>query len=387
MGAGCAGPPLDTPPARDLDQLGAHADILAWTPEQQLAGYRNMNRVAPTRPIPAGGVPFPLHSRPADLTAVTYEVAGEIFDLEDFVTHNHVVGLLVLAGDQILLERYERGNTAESRWMSFSVAKSVVSLLMGAAIQDGFIQGLDEPVTRYLPELEGTAYEDVSIENALQMASGVEWNEDYADPRSDVASSRGGAAERIRFLGAKPRVAPPGERFNYNTGETHLVGGVVRAAVGEDLSAYLARKVWIPFGMETGAYWQVVEPGGAEHGGCCISATLRDYGRIGLFALRDGVLLDGTRVLPPGWMEASTTPSRAREDYGSLWWLAEGGAFRALGIFGQAIFVDPEAQVVIVTHGVWPRATDQDLSLHRNAFFNAVSAAVAAMRAPEAVSR
>ncbi len=361
----------------DLANLGAHGDILTWTPAQQLAGYRNMNRIAPTRVIAAGGRPYPLPERPRDLSSVSYQVEGETFDLAGFQAYNRVVGLLVIKAGEIVFEEYDRGNTAETRWISFSIAKSVVSLLMGAAIREGRIESLDDPVAAYLPGLEGTPYEDVTLRNALQMASGVEWNEDYADPRSDVSTSRGTAAERIRFLGAKPRVAPPGDRFNYNTGETHLVGGVVRAAVGSDLASYLAQKIWKPFGMEADAYWQLVEPGGAEHGGCCISATLRDYGRIGLFALREGVLPDGTPVLPDGWMAESTTPSKSNDGYGYLWWLSHTGAYRALGIFGQAIFIDPEEKLVIVTHGAWPRATGKDLAAHRAAFFEAVTEAVA----------
>ena len=327
--------------------------------------------------IAAGGRPYPLPGRRRDLSSVSYQVEDETFDLTGFRAHNRVVGLLVIKDGEIVFEEYDQGNTPETRWMSFSIAKSVVSLLMGAAIREGRIESLDDPVAAYLPGLEGTPYEDVTLRNALQMASGVEWDEDYADPRSDVSTSRGTAAERIRFLGAKPRVAPPGERFNYNTGETHLVGGVVRAAVGSDLSSYLSQKIWKPFGMESDAYWQLVEPGGAEDGGCCISATLRDYGRIGLFALREGVLPDGTAVLPDGWMAESTTPSKSNDGYGYLWWLSDTGGYRALGIFGQAIFIDPEENLVIVTHGVWPRATGKDLAAHRAAFFEAVTEAVA----------
>ena len=361
----------------DLANLGAHADILTWTPEQQLAGYRNMDRITQTRVIAAGGLPYPLPERPRDLSSVSYQVEDETFDLAGFRAHNRVVGLLVIKDGEIVFEEYDQGNTPQTRWMSFSIAKSVVSLLLGAAIRDGHIESLDDPVAAYLPGLGGTSYGDVTLQNALQMASGVEWNEDYADPFSDVSTSRGTAAERIRFLSAKPRVAPPGERFNYNTGETHLVGGVVRAAVGSDLSTYLSQEIWKPFGMEADAYWQLVEPGGAEHGGCCISATLRDYGRIGLFALREGVLPDGSAVLPDGWMRESTTPSKANDGYGYLWWLSKARAYRALGIFGQAIFIDPEEKLVIVTHGVWPRATGKDLAAHRAAFFQAVREAVA----------
>lgn len=358
---------------QDWSGFGDLENVLNWTPEQQLRGYRNMDKIYPTRPVRAGAAPYPLSLRAVDFSALRYEVDGAELGVEDFMRHNNVVGLLVMRGDDILLERYAQGNTEETRWYSFSVAKSVVSMLIGAAIQDGYIESLDTPVTAYLPLLRGSAYDGVTIRHALLMASGVEWNEDYADPASDVASTGGSALDRLRYLGSKPRVAAPGEVFNYNTGETNLLGAVLRAAVGNNLSTYLETKIWQPFGMEHDANWLLLADGGGEHGGCCLSATLRDYGRIGLFALRAGRLRDGTRVLPEGWMEASTTPSPANERYGYLWWLRGDGVFAAFGIYGQAIHIDTTRDLIIVTHSAWPHATDREFSRHRSAFFEAVT--------------
>lgn len=150
------------------------------------------------------------------------------------------------------------------------------------------------------------------------------------------------------------------------------MGAVVRAAVGNNLSAYLRQKVWEPFGMEGDANWMLVEPYGPEYAGCCISATLRDYARLGLFALADGVLDDGRRVLPDGWMEESTTPSPTNPGYGYLWWLEGDGSFTARGIFGQMIHVDPSLDLVIATHGAWPEPTGEAFTEHRDAFVQAV---------------
>jgi len=349
--------------------------MLFWSSEEQISGYRNIDRIFPTRLIEAGDDPYPLPHNLRDLAAVTYEVDGETFDLQGFLDHNRVVGLLAIKNGEIALEHYGHGNTERSKWVSFSIAKSVVSMLMGAAIRDGYVRSVDDPVSEYLPLLEGTAYDGVTLRHVLRMASGVEWNEDYADPSSDVSTAGGSALDRLRFLGAKPRVAPSGERFNYNTGETHLVGGVVRSAIGNNLSAYLSHKIWQPFGMEFDADWLLIEPGGAEHGGCCISATLRDYGRIGLFAMSGGVLRDGTEVLADGWMEESTVPSPAFDGYGYLWWL-RGGGFWGIGIFGQMIAIDPEERVVIVTHSAWPRAVGREFSQHRSAFVAALTDAL-----------
>ena len=163
--------------------------------------------------------------------------------------------------------------------------------------------------------------------------------------------------------------APPGSTFNYNTEETNLVGAVLRAAIGNNLATYLDDKIWRRFGMEHDANWLLLSESGAEHGGCCLSATLRDYGRLGLFALRNGRLADGSSVLPDGWMAASTAASAANDGYGLLWWLRPDHAFAAVGIYGQAIYINSPCGLVVVTHSAWPRATDCELATHREAFF------------------
>ena len=335
-----------------------------------------MDKIYPTRPIPASYDPYSLPERLVDVTGWHYEFEGTTYDLAGFLDVNHVVGLLVIKRGEVVVERYTHGMTRETAWYSFSIAKSVVSLLIGAALQDGYIESLDAPVTSYLPMLVGSAYDGVTIRHALHMASGVEWNEDYADPASDVANTGGSALDRLRYLRGKSSVEEPGAVFNYNTGETNLLGAVLRAAIGNNLSTYLAHKIWGPFGMEHDANWLLLAPGGAEHGGCCISATLRDYGRIGLFAMREGILRDGTSVLPTGWMAESTTPSSSNEGYGYLWWLRGGGAYSAIGIYGQAISINPAEALVIVTLSAWPRATGPEFSQHRSAFFAAVTASL-----------
>jgi CubicO group peptidase (beta-lactamase class C family) len=356
--------------------FGHLENVLNWTPDQQLRGYRNIDRIYPTRAIAASASPYPLPARRVDLSTLRYQVDGRSFDVDGFFRHNHLVGLLIIQDGAIALERYAQGNRADTRWDSFSVAKSVVSMLVGAAIADGFIPSLDTQVVDFLPLLEGSAYEGVTLRHALQMTSGVAWDEDYADPSSDIAQTGGSALDRLRYLLRKPRVAPPGMTFNYNTEETNLVGAVLRAAIGNNLSTYLEEKIWKPFGMEHDAHWLLLSEGGAEHGGCCLSATLRDYGRIGLFALRNGRLRNGRATLPDDWMKQATAPSSANAGYGLLWWVRPRGSYAAFGIFGQTIYVDPLRSVVIVTHSAWPLATSRELSAHRESFFTAVVSAL-----------
>lgn len=370
-----AAPPAPTAAeTEDWSGFGVLENVLNWTPEQQLRGYRNIDRIYPTRPVTASEDPYPLPSTWIELEDLRYEVSGSTFDVDRFFEHNHLVGLLVIKRGKVIVERYARGNTPETRWYSFSVAKSVVSMLIGAAVRDGYIQSLDTTVTDYLPLLAGSAYEKVSIRDAMQMASGVAWVEDYTDPQSDITSTGGSALDRLLYLRKKPRVSPPGQVFNYNTAETNLLGAVLRAAIGNNLSTYLEHKIWRPFGMEHGANWLLLAPDGAEHAGCCLSATLRDYGRIGLFAMGNGRLRNGTPVLPDGWMAESTTPSRANQGYGYLWWLRGNGVYAAIGIYGQSIHIDPAEELVIVTHSAWPRPTGREFERQRSAFFEAVTA-------------
>ncbi len=360
-------------PAMDVQNLALARGGGVNGSDGQIIRFRNWSAISPTREIQAGDYTLELPYQLQNFEGLRYTVAGEAHSLEDFMLHNHVGGLLVIKDGSVRLERYGLGNNEDTKWVSFSVSKSVTSLLLGAAIKDGFIESVDERVTDYLPRLKGSAYDQARIRDVLQMASGVQWDETYNDPNSDVGSYPSqNVVDMLQYLGTKEQVASPGEVFNYNTGETDLVGVLVRAAIGNNLATYLSHKIWQPFGMEADANWATHGTGGGERGGCCMNVTLRDYGRIGLFAMNGGVLPDGTRVLPDDWMEQSTAPSRGSAGYGYLWWLNGDGTYRAIGIYGQGIYINPEKQLVIATISAWPRATGREFSQHRNAFFAAV---------------
>ena len=264
--------------------------------------------------------------------------------------------------DASTLERYALGATAETRWMSMSIAKSITSTLIGIALQEGRIASLDDPVTRYVPSLTGSAYDGVAIKHVLMMASGVRWNETYTDPQSDrrrlldaqIAQTQGAALAVMTTL---PRAATPGSVFNYSTGETLVAGEVLRGAVGMSLSSYLSEKIWRPVGMESDATWWLDSPDGHEIAGSGISATLRDYARFGQFFLSGGVV-GGRRILPDGWLTEAGSPrllsSGQTVQYGYMWWPVDAqagsvnqNAFSAEGIFGQSIYINPREQVVI----------------------------------------
>jgi len=360
----------------------AGAESLLFMPQAlRQQAFGNVQTLSETRTVVASKTPHPLVPKLKDWSDFEYEVNGETFSLDDYFKRPAARGLIVLQGDEILLERYGAGNTPETRWITFSVTKSVTSLLIGAAIHDGFIGSVDELVTDYIPRLKGSAYDGVRIRDILHMASGVAWNEDYADPESDVAQA--GAANGIeltQYLNTLPREAQPGTRFNYNTGETNLVGELLRAAIGNNASRYLQNKIWQPFGMEHDAYWLLSSAGGVETGGCCINATLRDYARIGRFVLADGVLPSGERVVPTNWIRDSVTPSQGSENYGYLWWLYDEGAFSARGIFQQRIFIDPTRDAVIATHGNALNATGDEDQDHTDALIEALRRSLSPQR-------
>jgi CubicO group peptidase (beta-lactamase class C family) len=363
-------------PADDEKYFGPPEAELFWTLEQKVSGYRNMDKIGWTRAVPAGGDVFPLPTELRDLGAIEINTGDVSMTVDDYVRTGNVAGLIVVKNGTVVYERYELGNTRESRWLSYSVAKSVTSLLVGAAIKDGYIKSVDERVTDYLPRLKNSAYDESSIRNLLQMASGVEWTEVYDDPQSDINRVTWPTLELYEYLRNKPRAAAPGEAYNYNTGETNLVGTLVRAAVGNNLSTYLSEKIWKPFGMEYAAYWVLSEEGGGEFGGSSLNATLRDYARIGLFALRNGRLSSGETVLPGGWMAESITPSAGNAEYGYLWWLNGDAGYSAAGIFGQGIYISPKKDLVIALHSAREHASRPEDWVLQNALYKAIDNAL-----------
>ncbi len=363
-------------PADDAAYFGDPQKELFWTPEQQVSGYRNMEKLGPARKVVAGNTPYPLPCDPVDLGKVEIVTDDVTMTLDEYVARQNVAGLIVVKDSRIVYERYELGNTVESRWISYSVAKSVTSLLVGAAIKDGYIKSVDEPVSDYLPRLRNSSYDESTIRNLLQMSSGVQWNEDYADPESDINTVPWHTLSVYEYLRQKPRESAPGETFNYNTAETNLVGTLLRSAVGNNLSTYLSEKIWEPFGMQYDAYWMLSEPGGGEFGGSSLNATLRDYARIGLFALQGGKLRNGDAVLPDDWMQESISPSKGYAEYGYLWWLRGAGAYAAAGIFGQGIYINPDENLVIAVNSARANASVESDWVLQNALYEALANAV-----------
>ncbi|WP_165799606.1 serine hydrolase domain-containing protein [Sphingomonas oleivorans] len=336
----------------------------AYKPDMVVANFSHMERLAPSVSVSRGTAPAGILPQAARrITTLRFALGARSYDLNDYLALNRVAGLIVLKDGKIAYEDYELGARPDTLWASFSMAKSITSTLVAVALRDGYIKSLDDPVTRYLPALRGSAYEGVSVRHLLQMSSGVAWNEVHADPTSDrrrllEAQIAGQPGAELRYMATLRRAAPPGTRWNYNTGETYLVGDVVRAAVGRPLAAYLSEKIWSKLGMERDAGWWL-QTDGVETGGGGFSATLRDYARFGLFVL-DGGRIEGQQIVPGSWFAEATIPARSTGQprdlaYGYQWWLyphmadpIHSGAFMASGIFGQTMYLNPRERLVIV---------------------------------------
>jgi len=333
--------------------------------------FRNIDRLFSTRLVKVGESVYPLPSSMTPVAPFSFQSRDQRYDLYDYLSLNRVSGLLAIKDGEIVLEEYQLGNTESTRWMSMSMVKTITATLIGAAIKDGYIESLESPIVSYIPELRDTAYDGVTVQQILQMTSGVGWDETYTNPESDrrdlleaqIAQEPGGMLEVMANLS---RVAEPGTRWNYSTGETQVAAQLLQAAIGRPISDYLSEKIWANMGMESDANWWLDSPGGIEVGGSGFSATLRDYGRFGLFLLNNGVV-NGESFLPEGWLARATTPNVIDGNeigYGFMVWPAmvaedsiSEGAYAAEGIFGQWIHINPKENVVIVVWGAQSKPT------------------------------
>ena len=328
---------------------------------EQVANFRAMSSIYPVRVIRRSSKPFSFVRGETLSLPETFEFDGKSQNTKELLAKVETTGLLILKDGRLVYEDYRLGNDETTQSVSWSVCKSFVSALVGIAIGEGAIGSVEDPVTRYAPELAGSAYDAVRLKDVLQMSSGARWNEDYSDPESDINRFGRMLASGTSFddfaagcVGEKP----PGIFNRYNTTDTHVLGMVVRNATERSLTDYIREKLWEPLGMEADGFW-IVDTKGAEFAGGGLNAVLRDYAKLGLLYLNGGVF-DGAQIVPASWVRDSTTPDaphvmpgvRASADlpwgYGYQWWVPnDSGAYCAIGIYGQFIYVDPKARVVI----------------------------------------
>jgi CubicO group peptidase (beta-lactamase class C family) len=282
-------------------------------------------------------------------------INGKDYPFDQYAEDNKTVAFLVIQNDTIQYEKYWKNYAESSIVPSFSMAKSILSILIGIAIDEGKIQSVEEPITNYIPELKSQGFEKVSIEHLLQMSSGIDFYESYSNPFGEAATFYYGRNLRKAISKMKLEVEP-GERHYYSSGDSQLLGLLLERALKEQtITDYLEEKIWQPLGMEYDASWSIDrKKHGLEKTFCCVNARARDFAKIGRLYLNKG-MWNGKQIVSKSWVETSTqidTTKGSEWYYQYQWWLpTKTGDFMAQGILGQYIYVNPEKNLIIVRLG------------------------------------
>ena len=354
----------------------AWAGITLFSERYRVENFRNMDAVFPySCTVAESDDIWEFGTSPRALpTRYTHE--GREYDLSDFLDRTVTTGLLVVHRGDIAHEEYRLGADETSPFTSWSVAKSVLSALIGIAIEEGYINGVRDPIGRYVPALAGSGYEHVPIEDALTMSSGVAFDEDYENPVSDInmlfVRTLAMDTSIVEILAELERAREPGTYNEYISSDTMVLSLVLERATGMPMGEYLQTRLWRPMGAEASAFVST-DGEGSAFGMCCLNATLRDYARFGRLYLEGGAR-DGVQIVPADWVAASVDPTAPHLlpgdnpdsfwtfGYGYQWWIPEEpqGDFLAIGVWGQYIYVDPTREVVIVKTGADPGFDDRD---------------------------
>jgi len=322
-----------------------------FSADKIISNFSHMDAAFLTAPVQRGDGPtVPLDYGPE--TTLPAEV-------DQWIVDRTVTALVVLKSGDIVYENYFQGTGPDDLRISWSVAKSYLSALVGILLDEGKIASLDDPVIQYAPQLKGSAYDGATLQNVLQMSSGVTFDEDYLDKNSDI--NRMG---RILALGGKmddftadltERFAEPGQQWQYVSIDTHVVGMVVRGATGRTVADLLSEKIIVPLGLERSPYYVADGVGTAfVLGG--LNLITRDYARFAqMFA--QGGQWQGKQIVPAAWVTASTAASAptapGKIGYGFQWWIPQGaaaGEYMARGVYGQYLYIDTARNVVIATN-------------------------------------
>jgi CubicO group peptidase (beta-lactamase class C family) len=327
--------------------------------------FINMNKLFTTsepiqpsskaKPLPKSDKPFSLPS--------TFYFEDKDQDLNAALKHFKTDGLLIIKEGEVVYEEYFNGNSQTTRHISWSVAKSFLSSLVGIAVNDGLIDDINDPITKYLPDFKNTGYDGIKIKNILQMSSGVLFNEDYADPNSDINKFGVAVARGTSFRDFAKTLTKDKEQGTYNhyvSIDSQMLGLLLDKVTGMPLREYLQMHIWEKIGMEDEAYYLADnEDVDLALGG--LNATLRDYAKFGLLYLNKGKW-DNEQVVPEAWVDASHAMdlphlqpgagddlSSSDWGYGYQWWVPgfPNTDYTASGVYNQYIYVDPVTETVI----------------------------------------
>jgi hypothetical protein len=377
--------------ARWLTPTMINARANMFNPKLNFLIFQNLDKMFATRTVRAGGNVWKLPYSPVSIEG-EFELEGNSYGLEDFLEKSATNALLVIKDGRIVHEIYRNGSNETTRFISFSMAKSIVSTLIGIALSEGKVKSIDEKVTAYLPEMKDSGYAEASIRDLLLMRSGVDWLEIYefgSDTQLTRVHDNSLVAYKYRWCdyaaNESKRAGKPGEKFNYSTLDASVLGCILEKAVGKTGSQYMTEKIWKPAGMEYNGYWIMDGPDsvGREFFGAGFNATLRDYGRFGLLMLNKGTA-NGNQVVPADWVKKSTVPDKGNEPvaegealgYQYQWWtIPNSDAYLAIGLHNQFIYIDPKNNTVIVKLSYTPGPLGWEAD--SIAFFQKVSAILA----------
>ena len=352
----------------------------------KVGSFSATDKILVTRKVARGSVVTPL--KKSNGVEITYHFQGRDYSLDDYLEHQRATALLILKGDQIVAERYRYGRGEQDRFLSFSMSKSVTSLLIGIALEKGILASLDDPAEKYVPELKGSGYGQATIRQLLRMSSGVKFVEKY-DGKDDAAKLH---RAQLGVIPEKPlsvlasfreRSTPAGTAFAYASSESTVLGYVLARAAGRNLETLTSQWLWQPLGAETDAAWNVNVDGQAQAEGR-FNATLRDYGRLGLLLANDG-RSGSEQIVPRAYLleatDAAQHPDTFRPrvatsyfGYGYQFWLfpLRVRTFGLLGIYGQSIFIQPESKLVLVHLAVTQSPTDLPAAIEKDALWRGV---------------
>jgi CubicO group peptidase (beta-lactamase class C family) len=330
--------------------------------------FHSMDQIFDTRRVDNAGPVWNLPAAPHALD-FTYVHGGKTYGAEEALERTFTNALVIVKHGKVVAEIYRNKTDAGSHFISFSMAKSITSILIGIAISEGRIHSVDDMIVRYVPELKGSAYDGVTIRQALEMRSGVDFDEryDFSHPSLATAAFEESFVQgRVRFASfglLLPRAYPPGTHWNYSTIEACILGWVLERATGVHIADYTAEKLWKPLGAESYGFW-VLDGSpdvGREINGAGFNAVARDYARIGLLMLHEGKA-QTKQIVPASWVKESTAPREtppvapgASLGYRYQWWTVPGtDAYLAIGLQGQFIYVDPATDSVVVKLSYFP---------------------------------
>ncbi|WP_237437952.1 serine hydrolase domain-containing protein [Altericroceibacterium endophyticum] len=350
-------PQSDVPIAiQQLRWVMNDADVNALT-------FRSMDTLFTTRSVPRSG---PIWHLPREDHALnyTYDYDGQSYTPKQFLDRTYTNALLVMKNGHIVYENYRNNTNPQTRFIGWSMTKSLTSILVGIALQEGRIKSLDDRIETYLPELKGGGYEGVTIRQLLQMRSGVDYEEryDFAHPGAAAKNHINALVKNVaRF--ADPartikRVETPGKTFEYRTLDTAVLGWLLeQVSGGNTLAGYMTQRLWEPLGAESDGFFIMDGPPGVgrEFNGAGYNATLRDFARVGLMMMQGG-RANGHQIVPEDWVKMSTAPTEGNGEggYGMQWWTFGGGAYSAIGLQGQYIYVDPKTETIVVKLSYFP---------------------------------